>query len=70
MSEITFSQKEVSHISKLENGTKFPPWKFQLFLAFEQHILKDIVLASSNWDRVDNGARGYIVSTMEERWVA
>ena len=73
----------MSHISKF-NGTNFPLWKFQLFLVFEQHNLKDIVLGSSKrpksedqdsikqihyWDRMDNAARCYIVSTMEERWI-
>ena len=37
-SVVSFSSKDVSHVVKFD-GTHFPFWKFQIFLAFEQHNL-------------------------------
>ena len=41
-SVVSFSSKDVSHVVKFD-GTNFPFWKFQIFLAFEQHDLLKIV---------------------------
>ena len=82
MASTSFSLRDVGHITKF-NGTNFSLWKFNINIVFKQYNLLDIVLGTSEqpesltsgdvslknnyWNKSDNTAQFYIVSTIEDQ---
>ena len=60
-SVVSFSSKDVSHVVKFD-GTHFPFWKFQIFLAFEQHNLLKIVIGDETKPNLVNAVDAHGVS--------
>ncbi|KZS04595.1 Uncharacterized protein APZ42_032417 [Daphnia magna] len=66
-SVVFFSSKDVSNVLKFD-GNNFPFWKFQIFLAFEQHNLLKIFIGDETKPAVINAvdAQGVSHSNEEE----
>ena len=57
--------KDVSHVVKFD-GTNIPFWKFQIFLAFEQHNLLKIVIEDETKPSLVNAVDAQGVSHSNE----